>query len=308
MNDFIWRSFRACFFLYLWTQHGRVAAFKSSFSRSSTTGTGSCHSSAALTTLSIPRGGGWFRNPQRQYRRLLNDQNTMLERQLRATQEDLLKSRKQFQALREQQANPSNKRLQEQERLYKEELKLFRHHITQLEVEITKLTKIKNQLEKMLQDEHEKVQQLLREMEKLRSSAISKEQYERDMAQIRREMEEQANRQLQQLRTMMEQRMAEAIEQAKEAAHREKLEAVQEMERQLTQRADKKLQEEQKKAELAVEREKIKMRKLIKALAERERKLFSADREKQAPMPKLKSTSSTQSQTTAPGTVRGPSK
>jgi myosin heavy subunit len=257
-----------------------------------------------------------FKSPAALYRQLLEEQRDLLERQLRQTREELSLLRQHYQTL---QRSKGNDRL-----LKDDQSRRLKQQITELQDEVRKLTELRQDLERMLQEEQLKVVALQTKVRELHEAkGAMKDQYERELQYLRRDMEEQANRQLEALRALMENRMKEALEKARQAAEKEREQAritalkdkeaaVRETERRVQLQADKQLLAEKKNAEEAVEREKVKMRKLIKALAEREKKLLSqAEQEKQQKTTK-KSTKSqlgtTLSSQASPGTVRGPVK
>jgi hypothetical protein len=254
-----------------------------------------------------------FKSPAALYRQLLEEQRDLLERQLRQTREELSLLRQQYQALQQSKGNDKFLKADQARRL--------KHQITELQDEVRKLTELRQDLERMLQEEQMKVVALQTKVQELHeASGVMKDQYERELQFLRRDMEEQANRQLDALRALMENRMKEALEKARQAAEKEREQArlvavkereaaVRETERRLQIQADKLLAAEKKNAEEAVEREKVKMRKLIKALAEREKKLLSqAEQENQKKLLKRSTKAQPSSQQKSPGTVRGPLK
>ena len=270
---------------------------------------------------------GWRRkrltsSPAALYRKLLEEQRDLLERQLRQAREELQLIRNQYQQLQRRSGGGLAS-----SSLTADRIRAFKRQISEGEGQIRQLTELRQDLERLLQEEQSKVAALEATVHELRrASGELKQRYERELQQLRKDMEEQANRQLEALRALMENRMKEALEKARMAADKEREQvriaaqrerdaAVKETERRIQLLADRQLQVERQNADEAVEREKVKMRKLIKALAEREKKLLSqAEHDKQ---PKTASKTSTAkshvasnqpSQQNSPGTVRGPGK
>jgi chromosome segregation ATPase len=239
-------------------------------------------------------GGGWSRlfrlPPAKRYRKLLQEQTFLLDRQLRQSEEELLQVKKRFKALQEQQVQQTASSVtkgRQREVAQKQIIHTLKQQVAQLEQEISRITVMRDEFQVFFTKQQEKVQALEDQLTTAATeSDAAKERFGQQLIALQEELEAKTTKQLEELRIMIEQKMKVALEQArvsaagelKEArvsAAKELKEAVEKTEHRVQQQAEKRLQEEQRKAQKAVEQEKVKMRKLVKALAKREKKLLA---------------------------------
>lgn len=284
----------------------------------------------------FPRGGSsrqptWLRKASQMlrpsyrtasnYQKLLQEQRDLLERQLRQTREELAHLRKQVKsnASKSIAVRASNVKAQQGEALRFEETKMLNQQLTELETAMAKLQEMKDRLEALLLEEQEKMAALQVKLEEAETSSEElKAKHEKELELLRAELEAKASTQLAELKKMMKEQMKLALDQQKATAERERQKAILETEQKLQKQAELRLQTEQKKAEEAVEKEKVKMRKLVKALAEREKKLLAAAEKEAAKRTSAGGASSTQASSSSAnqkatvtrktGTVRNPFK
>ena len=103
--------------------------------------------------------------------------------------------------------------------------------------------------------------------------------YEKEMQRLIQEIEAKYLKQIAELTALMNKRVEEAAEHARQVALRDLETKVVEATETERKRGEKLLDAERRKSEAAVEREKVKMRKLAKALFEREKKLNTLDKD-----------------------------
>ncbi|GKY95036.1 hypothetical protein MPSEU_000467900 [Mayamaea pseudoterrestris] len=228
-------------------------------------------------SLSIPRPRlshyfhAFWTSSATQYRRLLEEQRDLLERQLRQTRLELLQVKKHYQELQNKKKTTTP--------LTTAQIKLYHARITALEKELQSAANLRNKLEKALETEHRKVEALQAKIKQLEAKKsgkqqVNEQQHAQEIETLRAEWDATATKNLQHLQAAMEQRMQEAVENARIAAEQEKQMAVMETTSRLTKEFQRQLEEQTMQADHAVERERVKMRKLIKALAEREKNLL----------------------------------
>lgn len=260
----------------------------------------------------LPRGGKPWRFWNKRapsLKKQLALEKDYLERQLRQAHEELQKTRKQlivvqkdknmYQAAVSQ--SSGKKKLQQ-------EIRSLRDQIRQFEDHVEKIQKLKEEIERLLELEQEKVKAL---EVKLKEAAAEKDaikdHYEKEMEKLRIELEALAEKRIAEMKKIMEERMAIAVEQAKLEAAIETEARVQQAETRVRKEAERQLQEEQQRSADAVEKEKVKMRKLVKALSEREKKLLAQAEERATREPQRVGTrTKTAPSNPNPGTVRPP--
>jgi hypothetical protein len=209
-------------------------------------------------------GGGWLfgwgrrdstKNSEKRYRQELEDQLVVLERQLRAARDEATQLRKLAKLSRPSVAAS-----------LRSEIKMLQDQILQLE-------NFQQELQRLLQQEKDLVQSL---QEQLIQAGVDAKQLQADHAAAMEELEHkmlvQSQKQWENFHRNLEQRIAEAASRARQ-------EALEEMDRTVkaaVQSAEAKfylqLEAERQKSVQAVEIERVKMRKLVKALADREQK------------------------------------
>jgi chromosome segregation ATPase len=227
--------------------------------------------------------GGWGRlfrlPPAKRYSKLLQEQTFLLDRQLRQSEEELLQVKKRFKALQEQQLQQTASSItkgRQREVAQNQSIHTLKQQVAQLEQEISRITAMRDEIQIFLTEQQEKVQTLQDQLATAATeSDAAKERFERQLTALQQELEAKTTKQLEELRIMMEKKTKVALEQARVSAAKELKEAVEKTEHRVEQQAEKRLQEEQRKAQKAVEQEKVKMRKLVKALAKREKKLLA---------------------------------
>jgi hypothetical protein len=200
------------------------------------------------------------------YRETLEEQVLLLDRQLRQARDEMAKLRKQFTT---RTAIPSTKISSQERNLLKQQLASLTSQINQLE-------RMKLDLEDMLQKESIKVQALttrLAEQEQL--TLALQEKYIKQLQTLQEQLELKAQKQLQQLQQIMNERIQQATDAAHSAAMAQVGQKIAEATEQLRMDKERELELERKRSIEAVEKEKVKMRKLVRALANREKKLFA---------------------------------
>lgn len=238
---------------------------------------------------------------------ILEDQKKLLERQLRQNQDEMFQLRNQMKRL--QQANTAWMRIRSKNESDNQmEMDFLKEEVARLEEEINNMERIKIELEQLLESEKQNVAQLQRLLEDARNSGDAlRVKYEWEIEELRKQMDIKLRQKIDELNDLMEKRLKETIEAERKSAEVEKKAAIEEAKRIVQTDADKRISEAQRKAADAVEQEKIKMRKLVKALAEREKKLFaeSASDRKAA---RISNGVTSNKRTRKPDVVRGPLK
>jgi hypothetical protein len=166
-------------------------------------------------------------------------------------------------------------------------------------------------MEALLQVEQNKVvvlQEKLAVAETESAAAVGK--LERELATLQQQLEKKTTQQLQELEAIWNQRMKDALTQAATVSLAAQQQAVHAAEERVRLQAATELQAERGKATAAVEREKVKMRKLVKALAVREKKLLAATEQRSTSQPQrlAAADAKTKQVNRKADTVRGPLK
>jgi hypothetical protein len=232
-------------------------------------------SPAILSTALNIRGGGFLSymfgiGKQQQaadiYRETLEEQVLLLDRQLRQARDEMGLLRKQF-TIRT--ATPAPKISNQERTLLKQQLASLTSQVNQLE-------RMKLELETMLEKESLKVQELTAKLlDEEQLSLAMQDKYIKQLQVLQEQLELKAAKQLQELQAIMEQRVQQATETAHQAAMALVGQKVAEATEQLRMEKERELELERKRSVEAVEKEKVKMRKLVRALANREKKLFA---------------------------------
>lgn len=218
----------------------------------------------------IPRGGGIFGKmfpgiaSSNSYQKLLEEQKTLLERQLRQSREEMALLRKQIKKLSSKSVSKTeaDAKAKEEKERHLAEVKTLNKQVESLKIAVVKLSEMKDRLEQLIESERAKVADLEAKLKQAgQGEELLKAKYEKQLMDLRAEMEAKAAQQLKELKNIMEEQMRQATARLEETLKSE---------------AQTRLKEEQKKAAQAVEKEKVKMRKLVQALAEREKKLLAA--------------------------------
>ncbi|CAB9516927.1 expressed unknown protein [Seminavis robusta] len=243
--------------------------------------------STAFVLAQIPRGGAWYfgkKSAARKYRELLEEQVNMLDRQLRQSQEELALLRRQLKTsqaiLHRSGLKGASAEGQASKLATLTENQDLKKRVASLSKEILQLEKMRNEFQAIIQNQHMKMEELeakLQEKELANQNVVAK--YERELQSLKLDIETKYQKQIADLTNLMNKRVEEAAEHARQVALREmdaKIAQATEAERQ---RGEKLLEDERKRSEAAVEREKVKMRKLAKVLFEREKKLNTLDKD-----------------------------
>jgi DNA repair exonuclease SbcCD ATPase subunit len=211
------------------------------------------------------------RNSQEVYRESLEEQTAFLERQLRAAKDESAQLRKLLKL-----SNSSTRKAKtESTRANKSMEQALREKLGNLQDQITKLQDLLLRAETLMEEESSKTKQLeeLLNQERKLNSERGRE-YEQELAELQRSLLERSKEQLEELRALMEVRVKEAADEARREALEQVERKVKEATERVERQSEKKLQAEKKRSQQAVDRERAKMRKLVKALAEREKDLL----------------------------------
>jgi len=252
--------------------------------------------------------------PAKRYRKMLQEQTVLLDRQLRQSQEELIQIKKRFHALQEKQLSltaQSSVERRDREAVRKQEMQSLKAQVATLEQQIGRINTMKEEMEALLQVEQNKVvvlQEKLAVAETESAAAVGK--LERELATLQQQLEKKTTQQLQELEAIWNQRMKDALTQAATVSLAAQQQAVHAAEERVRLQAATELQAERGKATAAVEREKVKMRKLVKALAVREKKLLAATEQRSTSQPQrlAAADAKTKQVNRKADTVRGPLK
>jgi paraquat-inducible protein B len=270
----------------------------------------------AVVNASIPRGGGaasylsashfprmkgggglfgWFRREKsvsQYYRETLEEQVLLLDRQLRQARSDVAQ-------LRDDRA--SGQVAKQRAKATTATRLATAQKVQTLTKQIVRLEAMKLEMEELLKDSATRVEEL--EAKLLEQETLTKEweqKYQAQLEELQLTMQNKAQAQLSELSNLMEERVAQAAEVARQTELVKVDQKIAEITEELRKEHLKALMAERKRSAVAVEQEKKKMRKLVKALAIREKKLIvKAERDKQRqPQTVSRSTSSSSSSST----------
>ena len=224
--------------------------------------------------LILPRGGalfGFFRGMSvaQHYRTSLEDQITLLERQLRMAKEEALQLRKLLNVSAKTSRRQSVAETRDEQAVWKEQLSLLLAQMLDMEI-------LQKELQTLLNDERERSTELEKQLKNEKANVEELiETHEAEMKELQKTLDNILQKQLKELRKTMDIQIKEASEKAVKETLRKGEEKMKEAVDRVQTKAQKELDLERQKSEDAVERERVKMRKLVKALADREKKLFS---------------------------------
>ena len=215
--------------------------------------------------LQVRGGGGWFglfgSRVEDRYRESLEDQILILERQTRAARDESMQLRKL--AKLGGRGNSGDATI----------VASIKEEIAVLEKQIVKLEKFTQELQVLLKEENERSAQL---EEKLIAAGVDalelRNQHLLAMEELEKAMLIKANKQIEELNALMDARVKEAAVRARKEALLFMDEKINEAVSKVEAKARADLEDERQKAADAVEKERAKMRKLVKVLAEREKK------------------------------------
>lgn len=245
------------------------------------------------------------------YRKSLEEQVVCTNRQLLKSQEEALQLRNLLKLLSQQYRKAS---MEERRELKTRQGSLI-VEIENLKIHVKQLEALRTELEALLQLEQVKVKRLEEQLANSKDdSEEEKLRYERELQTLRETLLKESKEKLQQLETIMDRRVQDAIrltreqvefeyrikiqqaiekqqqkastqlikerEKVQKEAEQENLVKLQHAIEKEQRRATQELQQERKRLEQAVEKERVKMRKLIKALAIKEKKLIAEAEQK----------------------------
>ena len=216
--------------------------------------------------------------PAQKYREMLEDQVLLMDRQLRQTRDELTRLREQWTV----KTGPpdGNSAIPNAS---KEELAALKQQVSTLTLQVKQLTKMKEELEEMLEKEQARVDELEEALAQERQLTKElQEGYERQLKELQVQLEKKAQKQLDDLRKLMEQRVEQAAEAARISAQRMVQEQIDLATTQLRLEQQREMDAERRRSEQAVDAEKRKMRKLVKALAIREKKILAKQQRQRA--------------------------
>ena len=242
------------------------------------------------SVLQLPRGGAWYfgkKTAARKYRELLQEQVQTLEKQLRQSKDELALLRRQLkvsQSLLHRTGSPSLRTVSSEKQ--SEKLKVIAENnelkkkITSMTKEVGQLEKMRNDLKAVIEQQHKKMEELEEKLKTMDSDNASLvEKYEQQIERLKKDIDAKYQKQIEDLSRLYEKRVEEAEERGRQMVLRDVDARVEKATAEERAKYEKLLAEERRKSEAAIEREKVKMRKLAKALFERERKLNTLDKD-----------------------------
>ncbi|KAI2496494.1 hypothetical protein MHU86_17987 [Fragilaria crotonensis] len=271
----------------------------------------SLYSASAITTvttdfglLQVRGGAGWFglfgNRVEDRYRQSLEEQILILERQTRAARDESMQLRK-LAKLTGRGKQPGEATL----------VASIKEEIAVLEKQIEKLEKFTQELQVLLKEEKERSAELEEKLIAAGADALDlRNQHLLAMEELEKSMLIKANKQIEELNALMDARVKESAVRARKEALLFMDEKINEAVSKVEAKARADLEEERQKAADAVEKERAKMRKLVKVLAEREKKASApaAGNGKASSNTVAAGSSSRKQQSVTPTSVRSPIK
>lgn len=241
-------------------------------------------------------GGGRKKSASKIYRESLEEQVSLLNEQLRQARTEVSTLRENAKkrqetittarsAMRATQGNDRVKvsreeerarkeKEKEEDRLEKERRKQQQGTLQRLEGEIKQLDTMKAELEKLLETSAQKIEQLEEKLKSQESlTAQLEDSYQKKIAELEEQLSDLQKSQLKKLKELNQQKIDAAVEEALKAQEAEFLAKMEETTQRLTKEHAKVMEQEKIRSSKAVEAERKKMRKLVRALALREKKL-----------------------------------
>ena len=217
------------------------------------------------------------------YRQTLEDQVLLLDRQLRQSRDELILLRKQLgTGMGSSSSSSSSSSSGRSTRTQKATTSALKQQVATLQSQVNQLERMKLQLEQLLEEEQRKVGELERQLQEQQALTEEiKERYERQLEALQQQLEQTARDQMRVLEKMWEERLKQAVEAATVAALAEVETKLAQATERVRQEKEREIEMERRRSTEAVEREKMKMRKLVKALAIREKKLFARTQQQQ---------------------------
>ena len=193
----------------------------------------------------------------------------LLERQLRTAKEESLQLRKLLKLSMQSSRRQSAVETRNEQTVWKEQLSMVLAQMVDMEI-------LQKELETLLNDERKRATELEKQLKNGKANVQELIQtHDAEMKELQKTLDNMLQKQLNDLRKTMEIQIKEASEKAVKETLRKGEEKLKEAVDKVQTKAQKELDLERQKSEDAVERERVKMRKLVKALADREKKLFS---------------------------------
>ena len=231
------------------------------------------------------RGGGMFGNKKsaaRIYKESLEEQVLLLNEQLAQARKEVStlreNAKKRVQAGRLNRSEPkeevSKAQSKQENKLEKQRQKEQKEAMSRLQKEIKALEQMKAQLEKMLETSAKKIESLVEQLTTSETLTAKMEaSYKDKIAKLEKQLEDVQTAQVGKLTEIHQQKIDAAVQEAlrvQEAEFRAKME---ETTLRLSKEHAKEMEQERLRSAKAVEAERQKMRKLVRALALREKKL-----------------------------------
>ena len=241
--------------------------------------------STLSTRLLEIRGGGMFGNKKsaaRIYKESLEEQVLLLNEQLAQARKEVStlreNAKKRVQAGRLNRSEPkeevSKAQSKQENKLEKQRQKEQKEAMSRLQKEIKALEQMKAQLEKMLETSAKKIESLVEQLTTSETLTAKMEaSYKDKIAKLEKQLEDVQTAQVGKLTEIHQQKIDAAVQEAlrvQEAEFRAKME---ETTLRLSKEHAKEMEQEKLRSAKAVEAERQKMRKLVRALALREKKL-----------------------------------
>eukprot|EP00536_Pseudo-nitzschia_multiseries_P005317 jgi/Psemu1/190280/e_gw1.99.10.1 len=224
-------------------------------------------------------GGGRKKSASKIYRESLEEQVSLLNEQLRQARTEVSTLRENAKKRQEtittaRSAMPRKEKEKEEDRLEKERRKQQQGTLQRLEGEIKQLDTMKAELEKLLETSAQKIEQLEEKLKSQESlTAQLEDSYQKKIAELEEQLSDLQKSQLKKLKELNQQKIDAAVEEALKAQEAEFLAKMEETTQRLTKEHAKVMEQEKIRSSKAVEAERKKMRKLVRALALREKKL-----------------------------------
>uniref|UniRef100_A0A7S4ERD8 Uncharacterized protein n=1 Tax=Pseudo-nitzschia australis TaxID=44445 RepID=A0A7S4ERD8_9STRA len=252
-------------------------------------------------TLLDLRGGGLFGGGNKKsttqiYRESLEEQVVLLNEQLRRARTDvtmLRENAKKRQEIRisgrsamrvakgkskaklsREEARARKEKQKEEDRLEKQRQKEQEEILLRSNLEISQLEKMKAELETLLETSARKIEELEQQLRSQETLTVELEaSYQKKIAKLELQLNDVQTSQLEKLEELHQQRIDAAVKEALNVQEKEFAARMEDTTKRLTKEYAKAMEDEKLRSSKAVETERKKMRKLVRALALREKKL-----------------------------------
>lgn len=228
---------------------------------------GVSHSDALNTATSLPRGGwlGGGKQGAEEYRKVLEEEVLKLSQQLRKTQDEVA-------ILRESRKRRASVVVSRDDEESKEKVLKVEEENKALEQQISELESEKSELSNALQSSGEQVAALDSQLAaELKKNDETVAELKKKIEELKASVTEEVKKVSSENDKALEGRIAQAVEEATLKAEQEFAEKISKVEENFLKANEEALAEERLKSADAVEAERKKMRKLVKALAQREK-------------------------------------